>query len=321
MRYLLDLSTTLFRLPILLFILNLGTAVCYGAPFPIQFGIPEDRIVTEIPEKDMDFASLIPGKVETYIYDTESDYYNGYKRAYFALTCKKSGWDCMRHYEILANGCIPYFVGLDHCDLNTMYFLPRELIKEAMNLEGVSFMKIDHSKFDRAKYDEILNKLLEHTRKYLTAKNMARYLLEKVNYSGKGKILYLSGYTGPDYMRETILIGLKQLYAEKIVDYPKIDFLYKNCGWDVSQLYGKGMTYTKNLEDIPVDRDFIDLRIALREYELIIYGSVHRGLPYHDLVLKQYPWEKIIYICGEDEHLCEFRHLPNLFLREWELNQ
>ncbi len=65
--------------------------------------------MSEIPEKDQDFASLIPGVLSTYIYDTEEEYFKGYQRAFYAVTCKKAGWDCLRHYEILANGCIPYF--------------------------------------------------------------------------------------------------------------------------------------------------------------------------------------------------------------------
>ncbi len=307
-----------------LFLLNLcAITYSYGAVFPIQFSIPESKIVKEIPEKDTDFAFIIPGKLETYIYDREADYYEGYKRAYFAVTKKKYGWDCMRHYEILANGCIPYFLDLDSCDQNTMHFLPRELIKEAMNLEGVSFMHIDHEKFDRAKYNEILRQLLDHTRKYLTTRNMAKYLLEKVNYSGKGKILFLSGYLGPDYMRETTLIGLKELYSEKVIDYPKIDFLYNNYTGNIIYLYGKGITYCKNLEDIPVDRNNIESRIAGQEFELIIYGSVHRGLPFHDLVTKSYAPEKIVYICGEDGHYCHYFNLNNpfFFLREWEQHQ
>jgi hypothetical protein len=278
--------------------------------------------VKEIPEKDLDFATIIPGKLETYIYNEENDYYNGYKRAYFAVTQKKDGWDCMRHYEILANGCIPYFVGLDSCDLNTMHFLPRELIYEAMNLEGVSYLHIDHTRFNRAKYNEILNKLLVHTRQYLTTRNMAKYLLNKINYTGKGKILFLSGEVSPDYLRESTLIGLKELYQDKVVDYPKIDFLYETYTGNIKHLYGKGMSYTKNLEDLPVDRTNIESRIANREeFEIIIYGSVHRGLPLHDLVLQYYPPEKIIYLCGNDQHSCQYFNWHNLFLREWESNQ
>src|SRR5579859_2898410 len=116
--------------------------------FPIQFSIPEVKIVNSIPEKDRDFASLIPGNTSTYIYQEEADYYQGYQRSYFALTWKKGGCDCMRHYEILANGCIPYFIDLDKCNPNTMVYLPKQLIWEAMHLPGVSYPNIDHTKFD-----------------------------------------------------------------------------------------------------------------------------------------------------------------------------
>ena len=91
-----------------------------------------------------------------------------------------------------------------------MSFLPKELIKEAMQLEGVSYRHIDHSKFDKEKYYTILNKLLEHTRKYLTTKSIASYLLNTVNYAGTGNILYLSAEPRPDYMRCLLLIGLKE---------------------------------------------------------------------------------------------------------------
>jgi hypothetical protein len=297
-----------------------GIISVHAIPFPIQFSIPESKIVTEIPEKDTDFATIIPGRLETYIYDEEADYYNGYKRAYFAVTQKKGGWDCMRHYEILANGCIPYFVGLDSCDPYTMHLLPRELIKEAMNLEGVSYLHIDHTKFNREKYNEILNKLLAHTRQYLTTRNMAKYLLNKVNYTGKGKILFLSGNTDPDYLRETTLIGLKELYGDRVVDYPKIDFLYSSYTGNIKHLYGKGISYTKNLEDSPLDRTNIESRIASRdEFEIIIYGSVHRGLPFHNLVQRYHHPEKTVYLCGEDQHGCPYYYnLNHLFLREWE---
>ena len=116
-------------------LLIFAMADSHAKPFPIQFAIHESKIVKEIPEKDQDFAFIIPGNIRTYIYNEESEYYKDYQRSFFALTWKKGGWDCMRHYEILANGCIPYFVDLDQCDPNTMQFLPRELIKEAMNLE------------------------------------------------------------------------------------------------------------------------------------------------------------------------------------------
>jgi hypothetical protein len=291
-------------------------------PFPIQFGIPEVKIVHKIPEKTRDFAYIIPGDLKTYIYTEELDYYRGYQQAYFAVTCKKGGWDCMRHYEILANGCIPYFIDLDKCDDDTMVFLPKSLIKEAMNLPGVSFLKIDFDKFDKKKYNEILIKLLNYTRRYLTTKAMAMYLLRQINYSRSGTILYLSNDPEPDYMRCCMLIGLKELLSGKVIDVPKIEHVYKSYSKDVKNLYGKGLSYTKIIDDIQINRENIEDRIKNKEFELIIYGSVHRGLRYHDLVKACYSQEKIYYICGEDQHRCEFTHAPqyNLFLREFEGN-
>lgn len=299
-----------------LFLLFFATFNACADPFPLQFAIPESKIVTNIPVKDKDFAHIIPGDLNTYIFNLESDYYKDYQRSYFAVTKKKGGWDCMRHYEILACGCIPYFLDLDKCDPNIMVFLPKELIKEAMNLPGVSYLKIDHGVFDEAKYHEILEKLLSHTREYLTTKRMAQYILDSINYKGEGKILYLSDDIYPDYMRCLMLVGLKELLQERVIDFPKVPHIYTNYE-GAEKLYGKGFSYTKNICDLPMDRENIEDRIANKEFDLVIYGSVHRGLRYYDLVTKKYDKEQIVYLCGEDDHNCVFYDYHNLFLREF----
>lgn len=291
----------------------------YGAqPYPIGFSIPEIKIVENIPEKEKDFASIIPGDLSTYIYQIESDYYKDYQKAYFAITCKKGGWDCLRHYEILANGCIPYFTDLNNCNENTMTFFPKELIAEAMNLEGVSYLSIDHTIFDREKYNRILEKLLAYTREHLTTKQMADYILKQVQYSGQGNILFLSEDVNPDYLRCLTLIGLKELLQDRVIDVPKIEHLYQSYAGDIQYLYGKGMSYTKIIPDLPIDRENIERRITGKEFDLIIYGSVHRGLPFYHLVHTTYEPQQIVYICGEDKHVCSYVHLHNFFLREFE---
>lgn len=285
--------------------------------YPIQFSIPEVKCVQTIPAKDRDFAFIVAGELDTYIYSEEQDYYKDYQRSYFAITKCKGGWDCMRHYEILANGCIPYFVDIDKCPEDIMVLLPKDLIKEAMSLEGVSYKKIDHKKFNKTKYYELLNKMLEHTHNHLTTKKMAQHVLDTVAYAGTGKILFLSQEVSPDYLRECVLIGLKELLHERVIDFPKIDFLYKSYDGDIKKLYGKGFSYSKILDDIPVDRDGIEQRIKNHEFDLIVYGSVHRGLLFHDVVCECYSPDSIIYVCGEDTHECEYvDQVPNLFLRE-----
>ncbi len=283
---------------------------------PIQFSLSESKIIDPLP-KDRDFAFIIPGAPETYIYTKEVDYINDYQRSYYAITCKKAGWDCLRHYEILSSGCIPYFIDLEKCNPNIMPFLPRDLILEAMHLPGVSYREIDHSKFDSKRYYEILNQLLDHTRKHLSSAAMARYLLEKVHYSGSGKVLFLAGNTAPDYLQVCTLIGLKEHLGDRVIDFPKIDYIYKSYKGNINELYGKGFSYTAVIPDIPVDRSSIRKRIRNHEFDLIIYGSVHRGLPFHTLVKHSYQENEIVHLCGEDAHCCEYMDLPQLFLREW----
>ena len=286
-------------------------------PEPIQFSIPETKIVSSAPAKDTDFAYIITGQLSTYIYNDEASYYAGYQRAYYAVTMKKGGWDCMRHYEILANGSIPYFIDLDKAPEKTMFRLPRKLIQEAMNLPGVSYLKIDHNIFNKQRYFELLDELLEYTRKNLTTRSMAQYLLDEIGYAKKGKILFLSGDVKPDYLRCLTLIGLKEILGKEVVDYPKIEHIYKGYPGELKALYGKGISYSKIIDDENLDRDNIEQRIKTKEFEIVIYGSVHRGIPYHDLVHATYPDRKIIYLDGEDFGLAGTKKLPNLFLREF----
>jgi Methyltransferase domain len=271
---------------------------------PIQFSMPEEKIVDCIPEKDSDFAHCIPGQPGTYIFKTEAEYYHSYKRALYGVTKRKAGWDCMRHCEILANGCIPYFIDLESCDPKTLAFLPKDLILEAMHLPGVSYLKIDHSVFDRAKYDELLNKILAHTREHLSSRKMAEYLLSESKYTGKGPVLYLSQHQEADYLRCTMLIGLRHALGANAIDVPRIHHLYKDYPHP-QQCYGGGMSYACVLDPIEIDRDRILERIMAREFELIIYGAVHNGCPYLDLVRRFYPPERIVYMCGYDCHSCD----------------
>jgi hypothetical protein len=84
---------------------------------------------------------------------------------------KKAGWDCMRHYEILANNCIPYFIDLENCPKQILTNLPKELLLEARELT---------KSFEEQKYFVILNELFEYTKNKLTTKQLANYVLNYV---------------------------------------------------------------------------------------------------------------------------------------------
>jgi len=117
---------------------------------PISFAFPEEKIrPIDDSKREIPFAPLIPvnqsidpSYMSTYQYDTEQDYYDMYQTAYFSYTSKKGGWDTLRHYEIIANGSIPFFVDIEHCPKNILWNLPKERLLQARNsLGGIPNLK------------------------------------------------------------------------------------------------------------------------------------------------------------------------------------
>ena len=100
---------------------------------PISFSIPTSKVNFNM-KKTKDYSYITPLDRSTYIYKNEKDYYNDYNESRFGVTVKKAGWDCMRHYEIMANGCIPHFLDIDNCPEFTMDDFPKSLCKEVNSL-------------------------------------------------------------------------------------------------------------------------------------------------------------------------------------------
>jgi hypothetical protein len=295
--------------------------------FPITFSIPESKIVSlenDNVKKTKFLSSIIPGKLETYIYNSEEDYYNEYKESIFAITTKKGGWDCLRHYEIMANGCIPYFPNIENCPEYTMALLPKNLIRQG-NMLCEKIIRNENNEIteeDKNKCNILIKELINYTKEYLTCKKMAEYILKKTNKKNIKKILYLSGDPDPDYLKSLTLIGFKELLGKECHDYPKIEHIYKNDIIDYKKLYGKGFTYSNILDNELHNNEYdknIEEYILNKKYDLIIYGSYIRGIPYYDLIETIYEPNKIIMLCGEDK-LCNYRELFekgfNIFVRE-----
>ena len=217
------------------------------------------------------------------------------------------------------------FIDLDKCPEKTMTFLPKQLLIDA---------KILYKKFENKNINDILNedlneynilidKLLQFTKNYLSTNKIAKYILNKTYFENVTKILYLSYDTGPDYLRCLTLHGFKNILGSNCHDYPKIEHIYKSDSIDFKNLYGKGITYTNLLDsslhnnklDNSIEKDIIN-----KFYDIIIYGSFHRGMPYYDLINKTYKPNEIILLCGEDIHICNYENYlnkgNNVFVRE-----
>lgn len=184
---------------------------------PISFAIPEEKIMSEEEfnkEKTYKYiiSPLIPvnqsidsSYYKTYIYKTEEEYYQHYKDSLFGLTSMKANYDCLRHYEIIANGAVPLFIGIQNCPPKTLYRFPTHLCIEALCLKGLYFpLKegvsqseviknwtnctfIDMNKqgyidnnFNWKQYYIIRSRFMKWLRQKGTTKELAKYVLNEV---------------------------------------------------------------------------------------------------------------------------------------------
>ena len=97
---------------------------------PISFAFPKFEIANndvKFQNKTQLLAPMDPRFQNSYIYKSEFDYFDQYKKSLFAVTTKKAGWDCMRHYEILASNTLPFFPDIDQKPELTMATYPTKL--------------------------------------------------------------------------------------------------------------------------------------------------------------------------------------------------
>jgi hypothetical protein len=156
--------------------------------YPISFSIPDEKIVKDLPIKtklfpkhivDAEVANQVAGSVTSYAFESEADYYADLQAAKFGITTKRSGWDCLRHYEIAANGCVPCFRDLDEKPLNCaphgldetnciIYHSYTDLIDKIQSLSDPEYETLQKNAFSWVKNSTTIKR--------------AKQLLENVNY-------------------------------------------------------------------------------------------------------------------------------------------
>lgn len=280
---------------------------------PIGFSIPESRVRSGVRDKTKWISNLIPGQPCTYIYTKEADYYAEYATSVFAITCKKGGWDCLRHYEILAQGCIPLFIGLEGCPPETLAFFPKALL--AATVEKI--LPKMGKPFTPELQEEIRvasGALLDYTRQQLTTRAMAEGLCKRVCVAPAAQpreVLLISFWPQPDYLRCLTVHGMKCLLGSAAHEVPRLDHLYEGAA--VEGLYGRGFSYTCDFprgfrdgsRDITLLTD-----IARRRYDLIVYPSfcnMHLQMPLWQEVNAAYKPSEIVLLCGNDTCDCRCR--------------
>lgn len=197
--------------------------------------------------------------------------------------------------------------------------MPKDLIIKGNELFNIYKDKDIHDLTyeDRVILYEHISKLISHTRTYLTTNKLSNYLIktlnERVYIRDIKKILIISADPWSEYLRCSILHGLKGTYGKDCHDYPKIRHLYKNEDIDyINYCYGKGYSHSnlieQSLRDDSLDES-IEEDIVNRKYDIIIWGDFHRWFlgcasrpyyEYYDLAQKYYPAERLIFFNGWD---------------------
>jgi hypothetical protein len=316
--------------------------------FPLSYCIPDELIISDekleelFQRKTHVIAPLIPGNTSTYKYGPhqEKEYYEMYQHSRFAYTCKKGGWDCLRHYEIMANGCIPIFNDIENCPKYTLCTIPKELIMNAMN----ELLPYDDSKEEL--YNKYARVMLIHVRNYCSTSSCANYILNQmyhISFNFPKKVLLIMGNCGVNYTRETAWIGIKR-YIQSIggiaLEYPKIDFLYESFPENrKGEIYGNGFTYSRKLKETHSDlenNDIIEMTKSMF-WDLIIFGKVGPdelfegsipNMPLYDIIIQRYNKKQIVFLYGGDgcqnlkytnrysEHLWKHMNYGYCFIRE-----
>jgi len=287
--------------------------------FPISFSMPPEKIVASVPTKTQLLAHIIPGDLSTYIYKTEEAYYKGYQDSYFGITIKKAGWDCMRHYEILANGCIPLFFNILDIPPKTMVNFPRDLIAKT-NKIYVELLDKPLEESDKQRLNSHIEELLYYTRTHLTTTRAAQNILNSIGASQAKRVLFLSGNLDADYLRCLTLSGFKNLLGAECHDYPRVAHLYDDYTGDFVRHWGGGMTYQKTIRTAYRNDEYdntVVSDIMNHKYDIVVYGSYHRGLPFIDIVSSFYKDNEIVLLCGEDCDIDKNRTYHNCPLKKY----
>ena len=305
---------------------------------PLSYAIPDELIVDDVPTKTDLWATVVPGATYAFGVGQEAEYYAMYKRARFAHTCKKGGWDALRHYEILANGCIPVFSDMAGCPLHTMTTFPKALLEECVTKLLPWKDTAEHILL----YDSYVLRLLEHTRRYLSCSSLAYSFRKTLSLPKNPQILFLRCHPHANYTREMLFIGLNRIAKQEdssCAMYPTVPFLYSDFpDSSLSAIHGMGYTYSRRLDkDTPMDESQIVRSIERGAWDLIVYAKTgadefHEGtvpnVPLWNTVRTHYDRSRIAFLYGGDgcqnlrihdrysAHLLDHLNYGHCFVRE-----
>lgn len=291
----------------------------------ISFGLPTDkwpRTVKKVRDRKILISPLIPGRPDTYIYGTEDDYNVMLENSVFAYTWKKGGWDCYRHVEIIARGCIPLIPTIDVFPENSLAFHDKELYKEIWHICRPYIQK---PKELQAIVDVHGQDWQNRCRaQWITTEKLFTEILTK--FEDVRRIFWIDDALNDmyDYMSACVLIGLLDYTKGTEANFdlyicskvPQVLMLEDQSKLTQPQIgHGKGFNYAKyfagdKVKGIKIKADTFKFS-ELTHTDLVIYGSFTRSKKMFPEIAR-HTNAQIACVVGEDT----FQHLsPEVFKR------
>ena len=134
-------------------------------------------------------------------------------------------------------------------------------------------------------------------------------------------ILMTKSWEAPEYLDDGLLHGLRRLFGDRVVDYPRMWHMYADSFGpgkvDQTTIVGRGYTLYGMMDDSTVDRTDIEQKIRNQYFDLIIMHSWYPSL-LMNLILETTPVRRIVWIDGRDERqvLTQFIDSGHYFKRE-----
>jgi len=158
----------------------------FDTVWPIGFGIPSHKISNiNLEIKKQLFQQTSPADAcfrnnSTQKFNAEEEYYKDLQESWFGLTCVKGGWECLRHYEIMANGAVLLFK--NYQDKHPL-MEPRNLPTISYHTEQELYEIMNRLVIDNKPTKEYIE-LYEAQQKWLkengTTIARARYVMDKI---------------------------------------------------------------------------------------------------------------------------------------------
>ena len=140
---------------------------------PISFAFPTAK-VNKGQKKERRVAHSDPRDKKTYVFNSEKEYYQDYMFSKYAFSMPKAGWDCLRHYEIMGNGCMPLFENIHECPRHIMMHVPKALLTKIM------FWHVNDQKWLMREYNYYLEELQKYVVKFCTTEAVAKRFVSKL---------------------------------------------------------------------------------------------------------------------------------------------